>query len=97
MSESILEFVYKEKFNKSVEGVIQAYTKLEEQVRLLRIKCNDLQVKLNDQYANDKEIVRLKGIIDEQDTELRNSFGIVKEKKKAITERLRKDNEDFKK
>lgn len=92
MSESILGFVYKEKFNKSVEGVIQAYTKLEEQVRLLRIKCNDLQVKLNDQYANDKEIVRLKGIIDEQDTELRNGFGIVKEEKDAITEWIKNHN-----
>lgn len=92
MSESILEFVYKEKFNKSVEGVIQAYTKLEEQVRLLRIKCNDLQAKLNNQYANDKEIVRLKEIIDEQDAELSYGFGITEEENKTIKEWTKNHN-----
>lgn len=92
MSESILEFINKKEFNKSVEGIIQTYTQLEEQVRLLRTKCNDLQAKLNDQYANDKEIVRLKEVINKQNIELINGFGITKEENDAIAEWESKHN-----
>lgn len=92
MSESILEFINKKEFNKSVEGIIQTYTQLEEQVRLLRTECNNLQAKLNDQYANDKEIVRLREVINKQNIELINGFGITKEENDAISEWERKHN-----
>lgn len=76
----------------AVETINNVYKQLEEQIQSLKTKCEDLQAKLNDQYANDKEIVRLKEIIDEQDTELRNGFGIVKEENDAITEWIKNHN-----
>ena len=84
--------ISKENFDKSIETVIQGYEQLEERLQSLKTKCDDLQARLNDQYANDKEIARLKEIIDEQDTELRNGFGITKEENNAIAEWERKHN-----
>ena len=88
----ITKHISKENFDKSIETVIQGYEQLEERLQSLKTKCDDLQARLNDQYANDKEIARLKEIIDKQDTELRNGFGITKEEKNAITEWERKHN-----
>ena len=88
----IAKHISKENFDRSIETVIQGYEQLEERLQSLKTKCDDLQARLNDQYANDKEIARLKEIIDEQDTELRNGFGITKEENNAITEWERKHN-----
>ena len=88
----IAKHISKENFDKSIETIIQGYEQLEERLQSLKTKCDDLQTRLNDQYANDKEIARLKEIIDEQDTELRNGFGITKEENNAITEWERKHN-----
>ena len=88
----IAKHISKENFDKSIETIIQGYEQLEERLQSLKTKCDDLQARLNDQYANDKEIARLKEIIDEQDTELRNGFGITKEENNAITEWERKHN-----
>ena len=88
----IAKHISKENFDRSIETVIQGYEQLEERLQSLKTKCDGLQARLNDQYANDKEIARLKEIIDEQDTELRNGFGITKEENNAITEWERKHN-----
>ena len=88
----IIKHISKDNFDKSTETIIQGYEQLEERLQSLKTKCDNLQARLNDQYANDKEIARLKEIIDEQDTELRNGFGITKEENNAITEWERKHN-----
>lgn len=88
----ITKHISKDNFDKSIETIIQGYEQLEERLQSLKTKCDDLQTRLNDQYANDKEIARLKEIIDEQDTELRNGFGITEEENNAITEWERKHN-----
>ena len=84
--------ISKDEFSKAVETISDVYEQLTEQLQSLRNQRDDLQARLNDQYANDKEIARLKEIIDEQDTELRNGFGITKEENNAITEWERKHN-----
>ena len=71
--------ISKDEFFKAVETISDVYEQFKEQLQSLRNQCDDLQAKLNDQYANDKEIVRLQEIIDEQDSELRYGFGITKE------------------
>lgn len=78
--------------SETVETINNVYEQLEEQIQSLKTKCEYLQVKLNDQYANDKEIVRLQEIIDEQDSELRYGFGITKEENEIITEWIKKHN-----
>lgn len=88
----ITKHISKDNFDKSIETIIQGYEQLEERLQSLKTKCDDLQARLNYQYANDKEIARLKEIINEQDTELRNGFGITKEENNAITEWERKHN-----
>ena len=88
----IKRYIDKSKFSEAVEMINNGYEQLEERVHSLQTKCDDLQAKLNDQYANDKEIVRLQKIIDEQDSELRYGFGITKEENEIITEWIKKHN-----
>ena len=95
MNESTLKIkrdISKDEFSKAVETISDVYEQLTEQLQSLRNQCDDLQAKLNDQYANDKEIVRLQKIIDEQDSELRYGFGITKEENEIITEWIKKHN-----
>ena len=84
--------ISKDEFSKAIEMISDVYEQFKEQLQSLRNQCDDLQAKLNDQYANDKEIVRLQKIIDEQDSELRYGFGITKEENKIITEWIKKHN-----
>ena len=84
--------ISKDEFSKAVETISDVYEQLTEQLQSLRNQCDDLQARLNDQYANDKEIVRLQEIIDEQDSELQYGFGITKEENEIITEWIKKHN-----
>ena len=84
--------ISKDEFSKAIETISDVYEQFKEQLQSLRNQCDDLQAKLNDQYANDKEIVRLQEIIDEQDSELRYGFGITKEENEIITEWIKKHN-----
>ena len=88
----IKRYIDKSKFSEAVEIINNGYEQLEERVHSLQTKCDDLQAKLNDQYANDKEIVRLQEIIDEQNSELQYGFGITKEENEIITEWIKKHN-----
>ena len=95
MNESTLKIkrdISKDEFSKAIETISDVYEQFKEQLQSLRNQCDDLQAKLNDQYANDKEIVRLQKIIDEQDSELRYGFGITKEENEIITEWIKKHN-----
>lgn len=88
----IKRYISKDKFTEAVEAINSGYEQLEEQVQSLKIKCDDLQAKLNDQYANDKEITRLEKIIDKQESEFQYGFVITKEENNAIVEWKRKHN-----
>ena len=95
MNESTLKIkrdISKDEFSKAIETISDVYEQFKEQLQSLRNQCDDLQAKLNDQYANDKEIVRLQEIIDEQNSELQYGFGITKEENEIITEWIKKHN-----
>lgn len=79
-------------FDDSIKSITQEYARLEERVKSLTKERDELQTKLNDRFAVDKEIARLNEIIDSQNERLHCGFNISRQEHEAITSWVKQHN-----